>query len=280
MTHATLTTVPAPATAPAASAPSVPAVQLALSAPANLRDLGGVAIAGGRLRPGLAIRADDLATITEAAAAGLVRDGLAAVIDLRSPLEVGITGRGPLAGYPLAYHHVPLIANVGATMPKEAPQLDHAHMGEMYTGMVETAAPQLVTALNIIAYAPGVTAFHCAAGRDRTGVLAAVLLLALGASDAEIVADYARTGANMVAIIDRTRPVMSAMFAALDIAYDPADAGGSGGMGGLLNSGMESSMRILLDGLRERHGDPLAPLRAAGLGDDTIARLRERALGQ
>lgn len=259
-------------------APARPTAQFGLSTPVNLRDLGGTAIAGGRLRAGLAVRADDLATITEEDAARLVRDGLTSVIDLRSPLEVGITGRGPLGGYPVAYHHLPLIPNVGSTMPKDAPALDHAHMGEMYLGMVAAAAPQLVTALHVIATAPGTTAFHCSAGRDRTGVLAAMLLLVLGASDEAIIADYARTGANMRAIIARTRPVMAEMFAALDIAVDPLDAG-DGAMGGLLETGMEVSMRIMLDGLRRDSADPLAPLRAAGLGDDTIARLRQRALG-
>ena len=82
----------------------------------------------------------------------------------------------------MTYHHLPLIANVGDSMKEGAPsQLGHEAMGEMYVDMVERAAPQLVTALNVIAYSPGTTAFHCAAGRDRTGVLAAMLLLALGA---------------------------------------------------------------------------------------------------
>lgn len=265
---------------------AAPSIEITLSAPANLRDLGGIPVAGGKLRPGLAIRADDLATITEAAAAALVRDGLSAVIDLRSELELGITGRGPLEGYPVAHHHLPLIANVGSTMPKEVSLLDHAHMGAMYTQMVANAAPQLVSALEIIAAAPGATAFHCAAGRDRTGVLAAMLLLVLGANDDEIVFDYARTGANMPAIMQRTRPVMQAMFAALDISFDPESSAVGGtdsddreSMGGLLDEGMDVSMRMLLDALREQHGDPLAPLRAAGLSDATVRRLRERAHG-
>jgi hypothetical protein len=143
----------------------------------------------------------------------------------------------------------------------------------MYARMVRDAAPQLVTALSVIAHAPGATAFHCAAGRDRTGVLAAVLLLALGATDDDIVADYARTGPNMAAVLERSRPLMGAMFAALDLRYDEA------GTAALLEGSMEVSMRILLDRLRAgADGDPLARLRAAGLDDATIARLRARAL--
>lgn len=95
-------------------------------------------------------------------------------------------------------------------MPQDGPfGIDHVQMGEMYARMVESAAPQLATAVTVLALAPGATAFHCAAGRDRTGVLAALVLLALGASDDDLVADYARTDPNMPAIRQRMKPVRS-----------------------------------------------------------------------
>jgi protein-tyrosine phosphatase len=247
--------------------------ELELSAPVNLRDLGGIPVDGGVLREGLAIRTDDLAYVTEEVAAELVDAGLTAIIDLRSPLEVSVTGRGPLAGHPISYHHLPLIADVVRSVAEGRPDFSHEGMGEMYVRMVEGAAPQLVTALNVMAYTPGATAFHCAAGRDRTGVLAAMLLLVLGADDDAIVADYARTGENMAAIMRRTRPVMAAMWQALGFDPDADDASSS-----LMEGSMAVSMRLLLTTLRERHGDALAPLRTAGLSDDTIVRLRERAL--
>ncbi len=247
-------------------------LELSLSAPVNLRDLGGIPVEGGVLREGFAIRTDDLAYVTEAVADDLVAGGLTAIIDLRSPLEVATTGRGPFADRPVSYHHLPLIADVGESMKEGAVGLGHEDMGRMYVAMVERAAPQLVTALNVIAYSPGATAFHCAAGRDRTGVLAAMLLFVLGADDEVIVTDYARTGENMVAIMERNRPVMGAMWQTLGIDIDAH--GGSA----LLEGSMEVSMRMLLTTLRERHGDALAPLRAAGLAGDTIARLRARAL--
>ncbi|WP_166983015.1 tyrosine-protein phosphatase [Paramicrobacterium fandaimingii] len=246
-------------------------IDIELSAPVNLRDLGGIPIEGGTLRQGLAIRTDDLAYVTEEVADKLVADGLTALIDLRSPLEVATTGRGPLASRPVTYHHLPLIADVSETMSEGAPSFTHESMGAMYVSMVESAAPQLVTALNVIAHTRGATAFHCAAGRDRTGVLAAMLLLTLGADDDEIVADYARTGENMEAIFTRSRPVMGAMWEALGSERSLDDTRA------LLDGQMHVSARILLAQLRERHGDALAPLRTAGLSDDTIARLRERA---
>lgn len=247
-------------------------VDLVLSAPVNLRDLGGISIAGGVLRHGVAIRTDDLAYVTAEVAAHLVDGGLTAIIDLRSPLEVSVTGRGPLAEFPVSYHHLPLIADVGRSRGEGAPELSHDAMGQMYLRMVEVAAPQLVTALNVIAHTPGAAAFHCAAGRDRTGVLAAMLLLALGAADDDIVADYARTGDNMIAIMQRTAPVMGAMWKAL--GFDPSAMEETSP---LLEGSMDVSMRTLLDTLRAQHGDALAPLRAAGLSDATIDRLRERA---
>ncbi|MBT2484222.1 MULTISPECIES: tyrosine-protein phosphatase [unclassified Microbacterium] len=246
---------------------------LVLSAPVNLRDLGGIAIEGGVLREGLAIRTDDLAYVTENVAAELVAGGITAIIDLRSPVEVSVTGRGPLAEHPISYHHLPLIADVGESMDRDAPTFSHESMGLMYLRMVENAAPQLVIALNVIAYTPGAAAFHCAAGRDRTGVLAAMLLLALGAADDDIVTDYALTGNNMRAIMQRTAPVMGAMWRALGF-----DASALSNTSRLLEGSMDVSMRSLLDTLRAQYGDPLTPLRAAGLSEATIARLRERAL--
>lgn len=252
-------------------------IDIELSAPVNLRDLGGIAIDGGVLRDGFAIRTDDLAYVTRDAADALLASGVTAIIDLRSPVEVSATGRGLLAEHAVAYHHLPLIASVAESMSVDSTSGDRqafgpAAMGAMYVRMVESAAPQLVTALNVIAYTPGATAFHCAAGRDRTGVLAAMLLLVLGASDEDIVADYARTAENMAAILERTSPVMGAMWKALGIEHDAHD------LGALLDEPMDGSMRLLLDELRDRHGDALQVLREAGLGADTVARLRERAL--
>lgn len=173
------------------------------------------------LRSGVAIRADDLSTVGVADAAELVDAGLSTIIDLRTAGEVEITGRGPLADYPVAYHHLPLMTSIGEGMPQDGPfAIDHVQMGEMYARMVESAASRTATAVTVIALAPGATAFHCAAGRDRTGVLAALLLLALGASDDDIVADYSRTDPNMPAIQQRMKPVMGALMARLGFDLD------------------------------------------------------------
>ncbi|GAA1721334.1 tyrosine-protein phosphatase [Isoptericola hypogeus] len=276
----TLTDIPVdPTTATPADLP--------LSAPVNLRDLGGIPVAGGAVREGFAVRADDLSIVTPGDADALVENGLRAVIDLRSADEVGITGRGPLGAQPtVTYHHVPFMANIGqaadgaaddaAHFPDGTPaadMIDQSRFGRLYLRMYSDAAPQIVTALAIVAHAPGAVAFHCAAGQDRTGVLAAALLLTLGAEQDDIVTDYARTGANSAAIMARISPMMQPLMRKFGLDLDEA------ARAAVRTEFSEAPMRELLGTLTERHGDPLAPLRAAGLTDGLVARLRERALG-
>ncbi|GAA2042062.1 hypothetical protein GCM10009720_23330 [Yaniella flava] len=259
-----------------------------LSAPVNLRDLGGTPVADGVIATGFALRSDDLATITEDAADALVTEGLRSVIDLRSRDEVFITGRGPLLDRVVNYHHVPLMATIGsATTPHRdlaavaaaAPlrtMNDMPSMHDLYVSRFETAPGALVSALAIMAHSPGATAFHCAAGKDRTGVLAAALLLALGADDETIIADYRATYPNLEAIMTRTGSYMHHVMAlaGFDLqAYqnstdDPDER--------LAKD--QASMADTLATLRARYGDPLTPLYEAGLSTALIDALRERAV--
>ena len=275
---------------------------LPLSPPVNLRDLAGTPVAGGVVRPGFAVRADDLSIITADDAAALVQGGLRAVIDLRSTDEVRLTGRGPLGEHAeVTYHHVPFFARIGEAGPQASsagsvpppsaasssgtssdddgaagrgmPTPFHQpSYGPMYVRIVEQAAPGIVQALAIIAHSPGAVAFHCAAGQDRTGVLAAVLLLVLGADRDAVVHDYARTGPNSGAIQRRIAPVMAPLMARLGVRLDPS------AQAALRADFSDAPIREMLDTLTARHGDPLVPLRAAGLTADLVATLRRRAL--
>lgn len=243
-----------------------------LTAPVNLRDLGGIPVGEHVVRRGFAVRADDLAIVTPEAADRLIADGVTAVIDLRSVDEVTLTGRGPFGERPtVSYHHVPLMADLSLAGSSSEP-FDQRRFGGMYVGLVENAAPRIVQALAIIAYSPGAVAFHCAAGQDRTGVLAASLLLALGADHDAVVADYVRTRDNSAAIMQRISPLIEPLLARHGLSIDGA------ARAALRTEFSEEPMRDLVATLTERHGDPLAPLRRAGLTDGLIARLRERGL--
>jgi protein-tyrosine phosphatase len=243
-----------------------------LSAPVNLRDLGGIPVAAGVVRRGVAIRADDLSLTPRSDAETLIADGLAAVIDLRTPAEVRNTGRGVFADLPVDYHHLSLMSALGAR--GQAARVDPRNpvaMGGLYADLFSTAAGRIVTALAILAVAPGATAFHCSAGKDRTGVVAAAFLLALGAEDDHIVADYALTGANSEAIGVRLRPVLRRVLADHGIGNAMTESATEDRFSG-------RAMETALTTLRARHGDPLAPLRAAGLSDALVETLRRRAV--
>src|SRR5215207_7176130 len=211
--------------------------QLTLSAPANLRDLGGISAEGGVVRRGVAIRADDLSLLPREDAEELIADGLGAVIDLRTAGEVRNTGRGVFGELPVAYHHLPLMPGLRpATGPGAGVDpRDPVGMGGMYADLFSTAAGQIVTALAVLAVTPGAVAYHCSAGKDRTGVLAAAFLLALGATDDDVVARNTFT-----------RSAIGQDFSAV-------------------------AMETALATLRQRHGDPLRPLRDAGLGPELVA---------
>lgn len=248
------------------------ALDVPLTAPVNLRDLGGIPVAGGSVRYGFAIRADDLSTADADSAADLVDGGLAAIVDLRSHNEVRFTGRGPFASMPVTYHHLPFLASLGDAREADGEVLDQSTFEAMYIRMYETAAPRIVASLAIMATAPGATAFHCAAGQDRTGVLAASLLLTLGASHTAIVDDYVRTGQNSQAIMRRLAPVMGPIMA--EHGMDLEDAAKAATRAEFSPAPMVG----LLAHLEREHADPLEPLRAAGLTDGLVATLRERAV--
>nr|WP_206038095.1 tyrosine-protein phosphatase [Rhodococcus sp. HNM0569] len=239
-----------------------------------MRDLGGIATRTGTVRPGVVIRADDLSLADSESAARLADDGLTAVVDLRTADEVRLTGRGPLGALPVTYHHVPFIASVAATTRDVVggAAFDQSRFAAMYIDMFESAAPRIVTALSIIAHSRGTVAFHCAAGQDRTGVLAASLLLALDAESDTIVADYLATGPNSDAVMARTRQVIAPLLAQTGVDLD--ELGQRAGNAEF----SPAPMHGLLTYLDETYTDPLEPLRRAGLTDGLLASLRERAI--
>ncbi len=245
---------------------------LTLSAPTNVRDLGGIPVDGVVVRSGFAIRADDLSTVTPEIAADMVADGLVAIIDLRSTEEAAFTGRGVFAGQPVSYHHVAFMSSLGVAMRDPELWRNQQEFGASYVSLFENAADAIVKALAIVAFSNGTVAFHCSAGQDRTGVLAAAILLTLGATDDDIVADYGRTGDNQDALHARLRPVMGELMAQFGIDLNEH------AQAAVRSEFSAQAMRDCLDMLRARHGDPLATLRAAGLSDELIAALRSRAV--
>ncbi len=172
----------------------------------NFRDLGGYAGKDGQsTRWGRLFRSDTLHELTVADVATLRSLGLTTVIDLRTERELARTGRGPLEPEPIAYRHLSVVREGeagGETMA--APAGDD--LSERYLWYLEVGRQPLVEALGLLGE-PGSCplVFHCAAGKDRTGVLAALVLDILGVDPGVIVADYVITAGRMLLIMERYR---------------------------------------------------------------------------
>lgn len=166
----------------------------------NFRDLGGIRTASGRVvRKGRLFRSDTPQALTQADLAWLTGTvGLAGVVDLRLAEEATAEGRGLLelaAG--VAYVNVPMqMASLDGIEPADV--LDALYMACLAPG---SGLPRAVE--YVAGFIEGPTLFHCAAGKDRTGLLAAVILAAVGVAEDAIVADYLLSGGNMPRMLER-----------------------------------------------------------------------------
>ena len=224
-----------------------------LEGPANARDLGGIRVEGGVTRRGRVVRADNLAGLSAADRRRL--SGISDVVDLRSPSEVA-TGRSELTDDGATYHHL----DVGTRLGAIGTDLE---MDQAYLSMLERSAASVIAALQVIASATGGVAFHCAGGKDRTGIVAAALLSVLGASDAAIVADYAMTQDRMPRVLERLRTIPS--YA--DVLDQVSDA---------TTEAVPETMHGFLGLVRTEYGSMTRFLTGIGLSKDVAKALRTR----
>jgi protein tyrosine/serine phosphatase len=157
----------------------------------NFRDLGGYRTRqGATVRWRRLYRADDLSNLGADEYERFAALGIRTVVDLRRPTEIEEIGRAPeLAG--VAYHHVHLEHPQWQARDFASTAERAAYVIERYQEMAAISADGLGEALRLIAdanLAPLV--FHCIAGKDRTGIVAALTLSLLGVGDDEIVEDY------------------------------------------------------------------------------------------
>ncbi|GAA2274384.1 tyrosine-protein phosphatase [Nonomuraea roseoviolacea subsp. roseoviolacea] len=160
----------------------------------NFRDLGGYRTRYGRsTRWGRLYRSDSLSKLRDADWDRFVKLGVRTVIDLRYPWEISARGRVPhLDG--LAYHNLS-IEHRPYDQAALAADIDTArYLADRYAEVAHDGAEELREALELIAsdaHAPLV--FHCASGKDRTGLLAALVLTLVGVDEETVAADFALT---------------------------------------------------------------------------------------
>jgi protein-tyrosine phosphatase len=244
----------------------------------NARDLGDLPTEDGQktARASL-LRADNLQDLSPADVTMLVRDfGVTTVVDLRSINELQAEGPAPLdavAGVRHAHH--PVLPELGANTDAVADvllvrdqrdELDRSRYPDdpvtgHYLGYLEDRPDQVVGAVRSIARSQGAALVHCAAGKDRTGVVVALALTVAGVPAQAVAADYAASGERTEAIVDR---LSRSPLYARDITSKPAD----------LQRPRAETMTAFLEQMQARYGGVASWLTDNGLSPADLDALR------
>ncbi len=172
----------------------------------NFRDLGGYRTGDGRqVRWRSLFRADGLNRLSPADLEVLAGLGLATVVDLRTREEAEQRGSFPVEELPVRYHGLPL-TDVLPTAEQLPDWNEASYVASHYVDLVANGGPVLAEAIAALADDRALPAvMHCSAGKDRTGVLSALVLAFLGVPDGTIVEDYALSGAAMERLFERLK---------------------------------------------------------------------------
>jgi protein tyrosine/serine phosphatase len=255
----------------------------------NVRDLGGLPTADGRTtRRGRVLRSDNLQDLTVSDVRILLDDyELKNIIDLRSDAEVRLEGPGPLTRTPsITVHNLSLFSeggrhtDVAADLPgdgavdvdkvlpwQNAPETESGADRSIghYLGYLRDRADSVVAALRVMTRPDGASLVHCAAGKDRTGVVCALALEVAGVTREAIVADYAQTGERIESILARLR---SSDTYAADLDSRPADS----------HTPHAAIMEKFLSRIGEEAGGVLSWLATHDWTDEDTVALRARLL--
>lgn len=239
----------------------------------NFRDIGGY-IAADRsvVASGLVYRSDDFSKLTPAALDHVTELGIVAVYDFRSDRELSVNPN--VLPDHVAQYRTPILSD-GAQQASlielitsgVIKKMGVEEMADMYREMLDTASQQFGTVIRGISNSTEPVVFHCTAGKDRTGVTAALLLGVLGVDRDQIVADYRLTDMHRT---PHRIPVISEQFRAAGVDPEPFMA---------LFSAPALAIEAALDHLDDVYGGAEAYLTDhAGVSIEAVQLLRQRLL--
>lgn len=152
----------------------------------NTRELGGYSCCGGgTTKAGRILRSDRICKPTERDIAFLLDSGITTVVDLRTDSDIAAEPCGLTSEKGFSYHHLPI--EEGSYVPESEEDIVPCYLAI-------ARATNMVRAFRTIAEAPGGVIFNCWAGKDRTGVTAAVILMLCGVPDEAVTENYLLTG--------------------------------------------------------------------------------------
>jgi protein tyrosine/serine phosphatase len=232
-----------------------PPEPLAIDGLVNLRDLGGLrTTSGAPTRPGRLLRSESLHSLSASGMRDLLELGVGAVVDLRTASERE-RHPSPLVDVGVLTLHAPIF-----TDDDDYP-VHLTTAAEVYGWWLRERSTGVAGAMSAIADAPSAPVLvHCHAGKDRTGVVVA-LVLRLAGVDIDVIADdYAVSGVQLADMLSRDR------VRALEEGMDDVRAER------LFTVRREAMMQTMV-GIDAEHGGAVALLRSIGLDDTRIERL-------
>jgi protein-tyrosine phosphatase len=237
-----------------------------LDGPANFRDLGGYETDHGRrVRTGRLYRSDSLSYMSDADVQHVTEVlGLRTVVDLRAGNEVERFTHGPLEQLTVRVAHIPIVDET--RRPDAGETYQSMTLDALYLLMLDRFGHRFGAVLELLSDPEAQPAvFHCAAGKDRTGLVAMLVLGLLGVDADIIAADYALTHDRMEVLMER-----HLARAAGDVAHAE--------VGQQKYAVDQVAMRGVIDRVIEEHGSIEAYVLAQGVGPEAIERMRSTLL--
>ncbi len=222
----------------------------------NCRDIGGYPCNGGATQFGRFLRCGIVNIPTDREIEELNKLNIGTVIDLRGTYEVKETPLGLERLVGADVYNLPLYEFNVAT--KEGMDLP---LAQIYAGIIDNHKENIAKVLNAIADAKeGIVMYNCFFGKDRTGILTMLILSIAGVSKEDIIADYQQTYTYIKPYI----------LTHSDILWDTNSE---------KHYSLPETMEDLMENIEAKYGTVIGYIKAAGVSDEAIERIRKRLCG-
>jgi protein-tyrosine phosphatase len=235
--------------------------KIGLSGTMNMRDLGGYpTMGGGSTKKGVYYRGDSLHNLTEEDVVALQSLGVTLQVDLRSQQEVNARPSKLLGAKGIDYYNISLLDHIQSSNFENMPQ----NMSDLYCDLLDNNHKKFAAIFRALISTEGACIINCTAGKDRTGVIA-MLLLSLAHVDEEIIVeDYAISAVNLSAFV----------------SFQKAQSLSNGQeLPNYIFSSNPEDMKITIKHLKDKYKNAEGYFTMCGIIGEEIEELRKRFIG-